>query len=110
MVPPFDTQKEIYLNTFRLNMTISLEQLRPPHAAYSPACYWHCSTESGEYWSIKYGTMADRDALFGFYFANMTGLWIDPCVGFSCSTGWMTSARLRPHLRNKVKPQRFIVS
>jgi hypothetical protein len=85
---PFNTQKEQYLNEFRVNFTRSLAMLKPPHAAFSPACWWHCSTEGEQLWTISIqGKINDRTALHYWYLNNVAADWIDDCPGYSCSVG-----------------------
>jgi len=85
---PFNTQKQQYLNEFRVNITKTLQMLKPPHAAFAPACWWHCSTETDQFWSISInGQVNDRGALHAWFFLGVAAEWIDSCPGYSCSTG-----------------------
>eukprot|EP00026_Physarum_polycephalum_P010963 Phypoly_transcript_11152.p1 GENE.Phypoly_transcript_11152~~Phypoly_transcript_11152.p1 ORF type:complete len:398 (+),score=40.12 Phypoly_transcript_11152:45-1196(+) len=86
---PWTSAGVAYEDQWRANLTSSLKKLQPPHAAFSPACYWHCVTEDDTFWqvSITQQNINDRDALHAFFFGNQPNIWIDGCSGFSCSNG-----------------------
>jgi len=39
------------LDEWRANMTTALMAMTAPHSAYAPACYWHCNSESEEFFT-----------------------------------------------------------
>jgi len=85
--PINETNKQEYLNYFRVNITTALSRVVSPHSVYSPACYWHCSTETDQFWNITFsnGLLSDQEALHLFFWNGNVANWIDDCDGFSCS-------------------------
>lgn len=50
-----------------LLILLQLLEVHSPHSVFASACYWHCSTESAQFWEIAINnTFSDRDVCSPF--------------------------------------------
>jgi len=87
-VPDVKTpERQHYLNVWRTNVTAAMQKTPSPSATYGPACWWHCSSESAHFWTIRINNQVGyMHALYSFWRGQVAN-WIDGCPGYNCTPG-----------------------